>query len=1103
MNTKDTKKPANTSRREFLKEGALAGGGLAIWRGDWLPGGENAQGSGSGEGAIRPVALRCEYRENPLGIDVRQPRLSWVLQSTTPEARGQMQSTCQILTAGSRARLDSNQGDLWDTGKVESDRSTQVIYQGRPLVSRQQVWWKVRVWDRPGSVSPWSETASWSMGLLDRADWKGRWIGLDGGAGKPQGLMHAHWIWSSGSDSGTRYFRRVFTVPPDGPYPVVDALLFVIASGVSTVYLNGQEVGKGEGTQTPLSRDVTELLKPGPNVLAVAAAHSNSGPSGLIAALEMDFPGGEQVVIHTDQRWRVSQAKAVSWSGKGFRDLGWKQAKLIGGYGMAPWGELGWAEHRVLPARMLRKDFQVTGPVRRASLYLSGLGLSESWLNGQKISADVSVPALSDYDKRAFYLTYDVTTRLRTGENTLGVMLGNGRFFAPRVKIPPTRTFGYPKLLLQLEIEHSDGTTECIVSDETWKLTTDGPIRSNNVYDGEICDATKEMKGWSEPGFDDSSWQQAKAVGAPAGILSAQMIEPIRVMRTLKPVKITQPKAGQYIFDMGQNMVGWCRLTVSGRRGTKVTLRHAETLRPDGTLYMNNLRSARATDVYTLKGKGTEIYEPRFTYHGFRYVEMRGFPGKPGMAALEGRVVHDALPEHARFTTSDAQINRVYENVLWGSRGNYRSIPTDCPQRDERQGWLGDRSAESRGETYLFDVAAFYEKWVNDIADSQTPQGSVSDVCPAYWPLYSDNVTWPASFFIVAAHFYEQYGDRQVIRKHYKAMTKWMTHMQTYLKGDLMPRDSYGDWCPPPRNRALVHTKDPARDTDHTLLGTAYFFYLLRLMARNARLLGELQDARDFDGLAEQLRRAFNAKYFNPITAQYSNGSQTSSILPLAFGMVPESQRKRVLEVLVEKIKLQSGGRIAAGLIGCQWLMQLLSDNGHADLAYEIARQKTYPSWGYMTSRGATTVWELWNGDTAAPWMNSHNHLMLVGDLVTWFYENLAGIRSDPAQPGFKHIIMRPTPAGDLTFVKASHRSPHGEIVSEWRREGATFSWNVLVPVNTHATLFVPAKSADHVLERGAPSKRSPGVEWLRDENGAAVYQIGSGRYHFVSSLTS
>lgn len=1095
------KKQGNTSRREFLKESALAGGGLTVFSRLGLPEGQGAESSVIGAIGIRPVDLRCEYRKCPLGIDVLEPRLSWVLESKAREARRQMQSAYQILAASSEKLLRSNQGDLWDTGKVESGRSTQITYSGKRLTSGRLVWWKVRTWDQSGTPSSWSDSAYWSMGLLSKGDWKGKWIGQNGGEGKPEGLIHAHWIWSSEAEPGARYFRRVFAIP-QGRNPVVDAMLFVVASGNSKLYINGKRVAAGSNIKAPISRDATQLLKAGPNVIAVFATGSKNAPSGMIASLQMELVGEDRVTLLTDRRWRESPSKAVGWTGTGFNDSGWKPAKVIGRYGMAPWGDVGWAEHRVLPARMLRKNFQVEGRARRATLYLSGLGLFEAYLNGQKIGDDVLVPALSDYDKRAFYMTYDVTDSLKPGENALGVMLGNGRFFAPRLKAPTaTRTFGYPKLLLQLEVEHSDGRMERIVSDGSWKLTTEGPIRSNSVYDGEVYDATKEMDGWSSPGFDDSAWHGAELVDAPSGVLSAQMISPIRVMRTIKPVKRTQPKPNHYVFDMGQNMVGWCRLTVSGPKGTKVSLRHAESLRRDGTLYLNNLRSARATDVYTLKGQQREVFEPRFVYHGFRYVEVRGFPGEPTLASIEGRVVHDALPEHAQFTTSDPLINRIYKNVLWGTRGNYRSIPTDCPQRDERQGWLGDRSAESRGETYLFDVAPFYAKWVGDIADSQNPTGSVSDVCPAYWPFYNDNVTWPASFIIVAGHLYEQYGDLRVIEQHYEGMKRWITHMRAFIKEGLMPRDTYGDWCAPPESLTLIHSKDPARQTDPALLGTTYFYYLLRLMARSATLLNKKVDAKDFRDLAARMRAAFNKTYLDSMTGEYSNGSQTSSILPLAFGMVPESSRKKVVEMLVQNIKVKSKGHIGCGLIGCQWLMQVLSDSGNAELAYEIARQRTYPSWGYMTSQGATTIWELWNGNTANPAMNSRNHLMLVGDLITWFYENLAGIRSDPSTPGFRHIIMCPSPVADLRSVKASHRSPYGEVVSGWRRENRRFIWNVTIPVNTTATLYIPTIDGSSITESGRPFSQVPGLRWIRERDGKAVFEAGSGNYRFVSRV--
>ena len=1050
------------------------------------------------EGILAPTDLRCEYRKNPLGIDTAKPRLSWHLDAADPNARGQGQRAYQVLAASSEERLRNDQGDFWDTGRVESDKSIQVPYGGKPLASGTPVWWKVRVWDSAGKPSAWSEPALWSMGLLKRADWKGEWIGLDGGEGKHDKLERSEWVWSSQAGPGTRYFRRSIEF---GAYPS-NVLLYLVASGTSTLYINGQPAGSAKGIADPISVDVTQNLRDGVNVFAVAVSASDEGPAGLIGALEMEFGPMRSETVYTDERWRVSRDKVPDWNKPKFNDSAWETAKFVGGYGMAPWGEVGWAERTVLPARMLRKGFGGAGQVKRATLYISGLGLSEAYLNGKKIGDDALVPALSDYDKRVYYLTYDVTTRLTAGANAMGVILANGRYFAPRHKVPTfTRTFGYPKLLLQLEIQYSEGKVERVVSDSSWKLTTEGPIRANNEYDGEIYDARREMEGWNRPGFDDSGWQEARVVKGPAGILSSQMIEPVRVTETLQPVAVTQVGAGQYIFDMGQNMVGWCRLTVSGPRDTQVRLIHAERLWHNGGLYVANLRSAQATDVYILKGSGKEVYEPRFTYHGFRYVEVGGFPGKPDLTSLEGREVHDAVEQHADFASSNPLLNQIYKNVVWGTKDNYRSMPTDCPQRDERQGWLGDRSAESRGEPYMFDVGALYAKWVDDMADSQDEKGRVSDVSPAYWPFRNENVTWPSSFIIIPDHLYDQYGDLEVIAKHYEGMKKWIAHMQTFLKDDLMPRDVYGDWCVPPESPELIHSNDPARRTEGPVLGTTYFYHLLRLMARFATLLDKPNDAKGFNELADRLAVAFNKTYFHETTGRYSNGSQTSSVLPLAFGMVAEQDRQKVSEALARKIQDQSQGHTGTGLIGGQWLMQVLSANGHPEVAYEIASQKSYPSWGYMAGQGATTIWELWNGDTANPAMNSGNHLMLVGDLVTWFYENLAGIRPDPAQPGFKHIIMHPTPVGDLTYVKASHKSPYGEIASDWRRDGGRFIWNVSIPANTTATVYVPASDSASIKESDQPAAQAPGIKYLRMESGTAVYEVGSGTYHFVSTL--
>ena len=1052
------------------------------------------------QGTLRPVDLRCEYRINPLGVDAPAPRLSWKLEAANPTARGLSQSAYQMLVASSEGLLARNQGDLWDSGKINAGSSIQISYGGKPLSSGEAVWWKVRVWDSDATSSAWSEPARWSMGLVSASDWKGQWIGFDGGEGKPAELSAAQWISARDSASGKIYLRHTFHIPADDP--LSNAVLLVVGSGPTTLSINGGSPRKSKGVKDPFTYQITGSLHTGTNVLAASVAPAENEPAALIGIIELNFASGERVIVRTGEDWRVATTAAPDWEKSEFNDAAWESAKVLGPYGMAPWGDVGWGWRTILPARMLRKDFKVDAPVKRATLYMSGLGLSEAYLNGEKVSNDVLSPALSEYQKRVYYVTYDVTRQVRPGANAIGVMLGNGRYIPPQRSIPTrTRLFGYPKLKLQLEMELANGNTARVVSDETWKLTTDGPIRANNEYDGEVYDARQELPGWSRPGYRDAGWQNAHAVEGPGGVLTAQSIEPIRVTETLKPVAMKELRPGVYIFDMGQNMVGWCRLTVQGPRGAKVTLRHAERLRPNGSLYTDNLRSAEATDTYVLKGGGLEVYEPRFTYHGFRYVEVKGFPGKPTLASLEGREVHDDLTRASDFTTSNPLLNQIYKAVLWGTKDNYRSIPTDCPQRDERQGWLGDRSGESLGETYLFDVAAFYAKWVRDIDDAEDENGRVPDVAPAYWPIYSDDVTWPASFILVADHLYRQYGDRRVIEQNYPGMRKWITHMETYLKDELMPRDQYGDWCPPPESPELIHAKDPSRKTDGTLIGSAYFYELLRIMARYATMLGKPDDAKEYADQAARMLAAFNQTYFHSDTDTYSNGSQTSSVLPLAFDMTPEGDRRGVIDALVRNVEVQNKGHLATGLLGGQWLMQVLSDSGHAATAYQIAAQRTYPSWGYMVTHGATTIWELWNGDTADPAMNSGNHLMLVGDLVTWLYENLAGIRPDPAQPAFKHLTMRPTPVGDLTYVKASYNSDYGKIVSDWRIAGGRFIWSIAVPPNSSATIFVPAKDPAAVTESGKPAGEARGVKYLRTEAGAAVYEIGSGSYQFESRM--
>jgi alpha-L-rhamnosidase len=1059
--------------------------------------------------SLRIAQLLCEGMPYPLGIDVIAPRLSWLLESN---ARCQFQSAYEIHVASSRELLQKDVIDRWNSGKVVSGQSIQVAYGGKPLESGMPYFWRVRVWDGEGRVTDWSPIATWGMGLLKQEDWQGKWIGLDG-VDTTYHLTGTQWIWYPGgrpekaAPLGTRYFRRTIVLPEGRP--VQRALLHGTADDEGEFFLNGAPLCTSTTHRTLVEMNAVTGLRPGVNVLAVSVRNApipKSGntpnPAGLAAMFEVRFTDGGVLQVATDSTWMAHDTLVAGWQSVDFDDAGWVQAQMLGPVGMSPWGKKSGIANRRLAARWLRKEFILDRPIRRATVYMSGLGLSELYINGKKIGDHVLSPALSEYPKRVFYVTHDVTAFLTAGHNALGVVLGNGRYYAPRLGEPTvTQTYGFPKLLMQLHVENEDGTIGDLVSDETWKLSTDGPILVNNEYDGEEYDARKEIEGWFLPGFNDAHWQRAKVVLPPSGVLSSQAIKPIRVVRTLKPLAVTETAPGTFIFDMGENIVGWCRLHVKGSRGTTVSLRHAETLKPDGGLYVDNLRGAKVTDLYTLKGEGEEVYEPRFTYHGFRYVEVQGYPGKPDLATIEGRVVNDDVEPAGEFTCSHPVINKVYRSIVRGVQGNYRSIPTDCPQRDERQGWLGDRSAESRGESYLFDISALYAKWVQDMADAQMPNGSVSDVCPSYWPLYNDNVTWPSSTVIIPGALLDQYADSALICRHYPSMVKWIDHMSGFIKDGVIEKDTYGDWCVPPESPELIHSNDPLRKTAPGILSTTYFYHDLQLMCRYAALVGNAPDAQRFAALAQSLKEGLNRRYYDDAHGYYDNGSQTSCVLPLFFDMVPEDQRNRVFDRLIRKITEESKGHIGTGLVGGQWLNRVLADFGRADLVYTFATNTTYPSWGYMMEKGATTVWELWNGDSADPAMNSGNHVMLVGDLVIWLYECLAGIKTDIQNPGFKHILMRPTPVRDLQQVRATHKSPHGLIESEWKNSQGRFEWSIRVPVNSTATVYVPSKNAKDITESGKPIRKAEGVQYVRMEGSSAVFEVQSGVYHFSSLL--
>jgi alpha-L-rhamnosidase len=893
---------------------------------------------------IKLENLRCEMLVNPQSIDVTKPRLSWEIVSSK---RNVMQEAYQIIIASSKEKLSKNMGDIWNSGRVNSNASIHIKYAGKPLQSRMQCYWKVKTVTNQ-SDSSWSEPASFSIGLLKKEDWKAKWIGYDKSS-----------LW----DSVTQYSR--------------------------------------------------------------------------------------------------------------------------------------------LSSRYFRKPFQSQTTIKKATVYIVGLGLYELYINGNKIGDQVLAPAPTDYRKSVLYNTHDVTMQIKDGENVIATVLGNGRFFTMRQNYKPQKinTFGFPKMLLQLEIEYANGTKKTIISDDTWKLNVDGPIRTANEYDGEEYDATKELTGWNNTGYDDNKWLKPELVAAPAGKIVPQMNEQMKVMQTIKPIAINKISDQKYILDMGQNFSGWIKMNVQGKRGDAVKLRFAESLQKNGELYVANLRDAKVTDVYTLKGEGTETWQPSFVYHGFRYVEINNYPGTPSLENFEGQLVYDDLQTIGSFQTSNETINKIYKNAWWGIASNYKGMPVDCPQRNERQPWLGDRATGCYGESFLFANQNLYAKWLDDIEESQKPDGAIPDVAPAFWNYYSDNVTWPGTYILAAEMLYKQFGDKQSIIKHYASMKKWMDYMKTkYMKNNLITKDKYGDWCVPPESLELIHAKDSSLNTKGELLASAYYCRLLKIMQQFAVLSSNDKDVQTYAALYEDIKAAFNFKFYDATNGYYDNNSITSNLLPLYFGFVETKNQLKVANNILQKIKANNN-HISTGVIGTQWLMRTLTGLGKADVAYTLASNKTYPSWGYMVENGATTIWELWNGNTADPKMNSQNHIMLLGDLLVWLNESIGGIKSDETDVAFKKVTMKPELVDGLSFAKASYHSLQGEIKSEWKREGNQFIWKIEVPANTTAKVCIPKSSPAMVMENGSPVLVNKLIKLIGKERDHSVFEIGSGSYLFTSTI--
>lgn len=794
--------------------------------------------------------------------------------------------------------------------------------------------------------------------------------------------------------------------------------------------------------------------------------------------------------------WGMGLLGETAWGG---RWIGWD----------APFAWDKEVVHSELSARYLRTEFDTGKPVKRATLHLSGLGLYELFINGERIGDQVLAPAPSDYRRTVLYNSFDVTKQLRADRNAIGVVLGNGRYYTMRQnyktwKIP---RFGYPKLRLNLVIEYEDGTHRRVVTDPaTWRLTAEGPIRSNNEYDGETYDARMELGNWTEVGYDDSKWLEPQRVAVPDGTLRGNIAENMKVMRELPAAKVTR-YGDRAIVDFGQNMAGWVRMNVRDvQRGDTIRMRYAERLTDAGDeLYVRNLRDARSTDTYI--ADGTEQGRPwsaRFSYHGYRYIEVTGLKN-PTEADFTAEVIYDDVPELGTFRCSNEVVNTVYRNAWWSIVSNYKGVPLDCPQRNERQPWLGDHAVGSWGEAFLFDCGNLYAKWMDDAREAQREDGCIPDVVPAFWNYYTDGMVWQSVVPIVCEMLYEQNGNIAPIVRNYDAMKKWMDHMRDcYTDADgLITKEKYGDWCLPPESPELIHSQDPSRITKPALIATAYYSKVSRMMARFAAMLGKDDDRKDFEARAEAAKEAFNRKFLHvgrgtsptryphllyPDAIGYDNNTVTANLLAVAFDLVPDEYRAEVEKQIIRKIVVDNGGHIGSGVCGQNWTLRQLSRMGRGDVAWLLASQKSYPSFGYMAARGATTIWELWNGDTANPWMNSGNHVMMLGDLLPWLYRDLAGI--NPAAPAYKEIRLAPDfSIQELSQVEASYESLHGTIVSSYRKSPMQLEWDVTVPCNTVATVVLPT------IDRRAVG--DPEVRCIGREGNTTLWRVPSGSYHF------
>jgi alpha-L-rhamnosidase len=1089
----------------------------------------SAEGQNASPSFKGPVELRVDDLHNPLGIDDPAPCFSWQLQDA---ARGANQSAYEVLVSSTEPSQNQGKPDIWDSGRIQSDASLNIRYAGPALEPSHRYFWRVKLWDAAANTYSESESSWWETGLLQQQAWQASWIGYE--TPEEAAVRHAPaaWIASPGAkalaaEKGTEQrtaYRQTITLDK----AVKSAALYATGRDTVSAWVNGAQLLTAAPfppyKQMPWKKfvraDATTALTQGSNSIAIETLHYVTDPAGavdedappMVATLVVEYADGTTAAFATDPSWKSAINAARGWTGKSFDDSAWKPAVAWSQPSDPDAKPIG---HPWIPdsVKALRHPFEVKSPIKSARIYATALGAYELFLNGNRVGNDVLDPGWTDYREHVKYQTYDVTSQLSSGPNSIEALLAPGWYETPLEWYQQPNNYGDtpPALRAQLRIEYTDGTVQWVATGPTWQASPSYIVHSE-IYDGE----TQNYALMQPPGFsrklDQTGWNPVIAIAPKPIKIEAQDFQSIRVERTLTSKTMTEPKPGVYVYDFGQNFSGVEHLSVRGPAGTDVRVRFAEILNADGTLYTDNLRTAKATDHFILLGGGqVEELLPQFTFHGFRYLEITGLATAPAKEDVTADVFHTDAAFTAKLETGSPLINQLWSNILWGQRSNFVGIPTDCPQRDERLGWMGDAEVFWRTAAYNMDLAAFSRKFGGDMRGTQ--------VDSPYFGIYSPGTAkentgfaagWSDAGVIIPWTSWLQTGDTSVIDQNWPAMEKYLAAIEAHNPDGLWVHESgigFGDWL------------SPEGKTDYGLIATAYWAYDATLMRQMAHSTGRTQDEEKYARLFDKIRAAFQKKFVhndgfiagadngashfavnNPDAASHGGDTQTGYVLALHMNLVPEALRAKAAQKLADKIEVNHG-LLATGFLGTPYLLEELTKTGHTELAYKLLLNTQYPSWGYLVDHGATTMWERWNGDQmkADPSMNSYNHYAY-GAVADWIYRYAAGIDATPLDAGFHTVVLHPVFDARLGSVNFDYASSYGPIHSDWKIEGSTAGWRVSIPANTRALLeLTPAQAANYKLE-GALLTQSK-LAKLITSNGQTGYELDAGSYSFQVSV--